>query len=72
MKKYTLEIEYNEDDDTIEYIKEQVGGKFEEVVLPDDKAMLNKAVFPLADTDFSAYIEIMDVGIDSAFVIGNA
>jgi len=72
MKKYKLEIGYCEDSDVVEFVKEQIQDEVKEIVLPDDKVMLDKAVFPLVDTDFSAYSEIMDVGIDSAFVIGDA
>lgn len=70
-KKYTLEIQYNETDDVLDFIKEKLEEPSYDFEMPEDPTMFNKCIAPLIDENTDDYFMILDVGIYSNFVIGD-
>ena len=72
MKKYVLTIKYDEDMEDIESIEEYVEKESREVALPEDTILLHKCITPHYDNNPKRYDELMSLGVDGGFIIGDA
>ena len=71
MKKYRLEIMYDDEKDEVESIKETLDTS-SRVELPENMTYIDKCITPFFDKDPNKYDELMLISIDSGFVIGDA
>ena len=74
MKKYKLEIRYDEDTDNCESIEERLNEEVEENVLEmDDKAMVMTSLLePLLVTSPDNYYSAMNVALVGGCIVGDA
>ena len=72
MKKYVLTIKYNEELEDIESIEEYIEKDGTDIALPEDTILLNKCITPHYDNYPKRYDELMSIGVDNGFIIGDA
>ena len=72
MKKYVLTIKYNASEEDIESIEERLDECVPDIALPDDTTLIHKCISPFYEKNPNNYDELMSVGVDNGFVIGDA
>ena len=73
MKKYVLVIKYDVDKEEIEYIEESILDESEvSDTIVEDSILVNKCISQFYNTDSYRYDELMKLGKQSGFIIGDA